>query len=71
MTIEQLLAERGEEVKKGILSADGDIELWDDGTQTSRPNKSPDYPGPARKGRFSETRKPKTAPYQTTESKPE
>lgn len=34
MTIEDLMKERGEMVKKGTLSEDGDVEFWDDGTQT-------------------------------------
>lgn len=36
MTIEDLMRERGQLVKKGTLSEDGDLEFWEDGTTTSR-----------------------------------
>jgi len=36
VTIEDLMKERGEIVKKGTLSEDGDIEFWEDGTTTER-----------------------------------
>jgi protein import protein ZIM17 len=32
MTIEDLMRERGQLVKKGTLSEDGDLEFWEDGT---------------------------------------
>jgi len=34
MTIEDLMRERGQLVKKGTLSEDGDLEFWEDGTTT-------------------------------------
>ena len=34
MTIEDLMRERGQLVKKGTLSEDGDVEFWEDGTTT-------------------------------------
>ncbi|KAK3335791.1 DNL zinc finger-domain-containing protein [Cercophora scortea] len=36
MTIEDLMRERGQLVKKGTLGEDGDLEFWDDGTTTVR-----------------------------------
>lgn len=36
MTIEDIIREKGELVKKGTLSEDGDFELWADGTVTDR-----------------------------------
>ena len=36
MTIEDLMRERGELVKKGTLSEDGDLEFWEDGKTTKR-----------------------------------
>ncbi len=35
-TIEDLMREKGQLVKKGSLSEDGDLEFWDDGTTTKR-----------------------------------
>lgn len=35
-TIEDIVKERGESVKYGSLGAEGDIEIWDDGTTTER-----------------------------------
>ena len=37
ITIEDILREKGQLIKKGHLSGQGDIELWDDGTSTARP----------------------------------
>ncbi|TVY47697.1 Uncharacterized protein LOCC1_G003205 [Lachnellula occidentalis] len=34
MTIEDLMKDKGQLVKKGTLSEDGDMEFWEDGTQT-------------------------------------
>lgn len=39
MTIEDLMREKGQLVKKGTLSDDGDLEFWEDGTRTSRARK--------------------------------
>ncbi|KAK5658879.1 hypothetical protein OQA88_1693 [Cercophora sp. LCS_1] len=36
MTIEDLLRERGQLVRKGSLAEDGDLEFWEDGTVTAR-----------------------------------
>lgn len=36
MTIEDIIREQGQLVRKGTLSEDGDFELWADGTVTDR-----------------------------------
>ncbi|KAF3016839.1 hypothetical protein E8E14_011389 [Neopestalotiopsis sp. 37M] len=36
VTIEDIMRERGQLVKRGTLGVDGDIEFWEDGTQTPR-----------------------------------
>jgi len=36
MTIEDLMREQGQLVKKGTLSEDGDLEFWADGSTTKR-----------------------------------
>ncbi|KAF1832319.1 zf-DNL-domain-containing protein [Decorospora gaudefroyi] len=36
VTIEDLMREKGSLIKKGSLSAEGDVEFWDDGTTTPR-----------------------------------
>jgi protein import protein ZIM17 len=36
ITIEDLMHERGQLVKKGTLSEDGDLEFWEDGSVTQR-----------------------------------
>jgi protein import protein ZIM17 len=36
VTIEDLMREKGQLVKRGSLSAEGDVEFWDDGATTSR-----------------------------------
>ena len=36
MTIEDLIREKGQLVKKGTLSENGDFEVWADGTVTNR-----------------------------------
>jgi protein import protein ZIM17 len=40
MTIEDLMRERGQLVKKGTLSEDGDVEFWEDGTTTNHVKKN-------------------------------
>ena len=42
ITIEDILKEKGQMLKKGSLTPgeEGDIEFWDDGTQTTRPPKA-------------------------------
>lgn len=36
ITLEDILKEKGQLLKKGSLSAEGDVEFWDDGTETKR-----------------------------------
>jgi len=36
VTIEDLLRERGQTMRKGTLSVEGDVEFWDDGSVTVR-----------------------------------
>ena len=36
VTIEDLMREKGSLVKRGSLSAEGDVEFWDDGSTTPR-----------------------------------
>ena len=36
VTVEELLKEKGQLVKKGTLGEDGDLEFWTDGSVTSR-----------------------------------
>lgn len=36
LTIEDILQEKGELFKKGTLSENGDLELWEDGSTTER-----------------------------------
>ncbi|KAK4129003.1 zf-DNL-domain-containing protein [Parathielavia appendiculata] len=36
MTVEDLLRERGEQIKRGSLGVEGDVEFWEDGTTTVR-----------------------------------
>lgn len=36
MNIEDILREKGQDVRKGTVSAEGDIEFWEDGTVTVR-----------------------------------
>ncbi|KAH7115217.1 DNL zinc finger-domain-containing protein [Dendryphion nanum] len=36
LTIEDLMREKGQLVKRGSLSAEGDVEFWDDGSSTPR-----------------------------------
>jgi protein import protein ZIM17 len=36
VTVEDLMREKGQLVKRGSLSTDGDVEFWDDGTETPR-----------------------------------
>jgi len=41
-TVEDYMKERGQLVRKGTLSEDGDLEFWEDGTTTARKDKKPD-----------------------------
>lgn len=36
ITLEDILKEKGQMMKKGHLGAEGDVEFWDDGTETKR-----------------------------------
>ena len=36
------MKEKGQLVKRGTLSAEGDLEFWDDGTETARQPKEDD-----------------------------
>ena len=36
VTVEDLMREKGQLVKRGSLSAEGDVEFWDDGSSTPR-----------------------------------
>ena len=47
MTIEDLMRKKGQLVKKGTLSEDGDLEFWEDGTTTSRAKKDEGREGSA------------------------
>ncbi|KAG4434726.1 hypothetical protein IFR05_009803, partial [Cadophora sp. M221] len=42
LTIEDLMREKGQLVKKGTLSEDGNFEFWADGTSTTRAKTSSD-----------------------------
>ncbi|KAK0624752.1 DNL zinc finger-domain-containing protein [Bombardia bombarda] len=42
LTVEDILRERGQLVKKGTLSEEDDLEFWEDGTATVRPE-APEY----------------------------
>lgn len=47
VTVEDILRQRGESVKKGTLDGSGDLEFWDDGTTTPRePWVEPERPKP-------------------------
>lgn len=39
LTLEDILREKGQLLKKGTLGADGDVEFWDDGSTTAREDK--------------------------------
>jgi protein import protein ZIM17 len=39
ITLEDILAQKGQLLKKGALDSESDIEFWDDGTQTERVKK--------------------------------
>ncbi|KAF2796581.1 zf-DNL-domain-containing protein [Melanomma pulvis-pyrius CBS 109.77] len=60
VTIEDLIREKGQFVKKGSLSAEGDVEFWDDGTTTPRsakfiPNTTTKSDPDAEEGRLTES----------------
>lgn len=42
MTIEDLMRENGNLVKKGTVGVDGDVEFWDDGSSTTRARREAD-----------------------------
>jgi protein import protein ZIM17 len=39
--MEDILKEKGQLLKKGSLGSEGDVEFWEDGTQTERKEKDP------------------------------
>jgi mitochondrial protein import protein ZIM17 len=39
MTVEDFMKEKGQLVRKGTLSEDGDLEFWEDRTTTNRGDK--------------------------------
>jgi protein import protein ZIM17 len=41
VTIEDIMKEKGQLIKKGTLGTDGDVEFWDDGTETAREGSEP------------------------------
>ncbi|KAF9634583.1 Signal recognition particle SRP14 subunit [Lasiodiplodia theobromae] len=43
-TLEDIMREKGQLVKRGQLSEDGDLELWDDGSQTKYEPPAPRAP---------------------------
>ena len=46
MTIEDLMREQGQLVKKGTLSEDGNLEFWEDGSTTKRRKETATQPPP-------------------------
>ncbi len=46
MTIEDLMREQGQLVKKGTLSEDGNLEFWEDGSTTKRRKEKAIQPPP-------------------------
>ncbi|KAF2273996.1 zf-DNL-domain-containing protein [Westerdykella ornata] len=59
ITIEDILKEKGQLVKRGSLSAEGDVEFWDDGSTTPRsahfiPNSTTKSDPDAPEGRLTE-----------------
>jgi protein import protein ZIM17 len=36
VTLEDIMKEKGQLVKRGTLSTEGDVEFWDDGTEVKR-----------------------------------
>jgi len=44
MTVEDFMKEKGQLVRKGTLSEDGDLEFWEDGTTTNRGDKEFERP---------------------------
>ena len=54
VTVEELLREKGQLVKKGTLGEDGDLEFWADGSVTSRLERNKSSSNPMPKGEHSE-----------------
>lgn len=42
VTLEDIMKEKGQLVKRGTLSAEGDLEFWEDGTETTRQSEEDD-----------------------------
>ncbi|KAF2205075.1 zf-DNL-domain-containing protein [Delitschia confertaspora ATCC 74209] len=70
VTIEDLMREKGQLVKRGSLSTEGDVEFWDDGTTTARSaNFIPHTPdADSGKDRFREQPSSQDAPADTADS---
>ncbi|PVH99032.1 zf-DNL-domain-containing protein [Periconia macrospinosa] len=67
ITIEDIMREKGDLVKRGTLAAEGDVEFWDDGTTTGRsahfhPNTSTKSDPDAPEGTLTEPPASKKAP---------
>ncbi|KAL0254888.1 hypothetical protein SLS55_009412 [Diplodia seriata] len=58
-TLEDIMREKGQLVKRGQLSDDGDLELWDDGSQTKHTPAAPK--APAAESESSENEAPGTS----------
>lgn len=62
VTIEDLMREKGSLVKKGLLSAEGDVEFWDDGSTTPRSAQFHPESKPKGDNRFTEQPPPSKPP---------
>lgn len=45
ITLEDILKEKGQLLKKGVLGSEGDVEFWQDGSQSVRDETSNKKPG--------------------------
>jgi len=62
VTIEDLMKEKGTLVKRGSLSADGDVEFWDDGSSTPRSAHFHNDAAPTGDERLTDKNQPSTSP---------
>ncbi|KAF1931752.1 DNL zinc finger domain-containing protein [Didymella exigua CBS 183.55] len=60
ITIEDLMKEKGGLVKRGSLSAEGDVEFWDDGSSTPRSAHFHTHASPAGEERLTDKNQPPT-----------
>jgi protein import protein ZIM17 len=58
VTIEDLMKEKGDLVKRGSLSAEGDVEFWDDGSSTPRSAQFHTNASPAGEERLTDKNQP-------------